>query len=347
MKAMDIHFMVKELQDLVGAKVDKIFQKNDEFIISLHKKGKILLKVSEEAAYITNYKFTQERPPAFCMYLRKHLNQARITEIIQRGFDRIIEVRLNKKDDFILIIELFSKGNLILCEPNFKIMSALHNQEWKDRTIKPKVTYHYPPRLKHNPLKVKEEYLDKLGKENLVKTLAIDFGLGGSYAEEVCLRAKVDKNKKTLTKEEKKKLVKSIKTIADEKPNPNIFKDDIYSFKLKIHKGEQKPFKTLSEALDNYYKNELVEDKTFKKRMKKAEKVLKKQKKHLEGLKKTAENDKIRGDLIYNNYSYIEEVLKTIKDARDKKVSWEEITKKLKTKKIEVIKGGKVLLDLK
>ncbi|MBL7100446.1 MAG: NFACT family protein [Nanoarchaeota archaeon] len=348
MKALDVYFMTKELQNLIGSKVDKIYQQEDDFIISLHKQGKILLRITPEAAYITKYKFEQEKPPNFCMYLRKYLNQARITEIIQRGFERIIEIRLKKKEEYVLIIELFSKGNVILCESNLKIMLPLHRQEWKDRRVKPKVTYVYPPRIKYIPLEAKETDLKKLGKENLVKTLAIDFGLGGSYAEEICLRAGVDKNKTKLSKEEIKKIIHTFKKIKIEEPKPNKVGKEIYSFELKIHEEqEKKDYKTLSQALDEYFKEEIMEDKTFQKRTKKTQELIKKQKKHLEKLGKTAKEDRIKGDLIYNNYPYIKEALDTIKKARDKKISWEEITKKLKTKNIEVKKGGKLILDLK
>lgn len=348
MKALDIYFIIKELQGLIGAKVDKIYQQKDDMIISLHKQGKILLRITPESLNITEYKFSQKTPPSFCMRLRKFLNQSRITKIIQRGFERIIEIRFQKQEEYILIIELFSKGNIILCESNFKIIAALHIQEWKDRTIKPKLTYIYPPHLKYNLLEIKEKDLETLGKENLVKTLAIDLGLGGNYAEEICLRAKVDKNKKKITKEEIKKIVKAIKNIKEEPLKPNKVKEGVYPFELKIHKEEEREsYKTLSQALDNYCEEEIIEDKTFKKRKEKTQKLIKKQKEYLIKLKKAAEEKKIQGDLIYNNYPYIKEVLDTIKKARDKKVDWKEITKKLKTKNIEVKDGGKIILDLK
>ncbi|MCG2718103.1 MAG: NFACT family protein [Nanoarchaeota archaeon] len=347
MKALDVHFMVKELQDLIGAKVDKIFQQGDELIVSLHKKGKILLKINPEAAHITNYKFEESKPPSFCMYMRKFLNQARITKIVQRGFERIIEIRLQKLEEYVLIIELFSKGNVILCESNMKIMMPLHTQEWKDRTVKRGVTYVYPPSLKYDPLYMQEEHFEKIEKENLVKTLAINFGLGGDYAEEVCLRANVDKNKKKVTKEDAKKLISATKRILTEKLKPNKVDGDIFSFELKAHEGKKEFYKTLSEGLDQYYKECVSEDKTFQKRVKKSKKLIEKQKRHVEKLKKSADEDKQKGDLIYNNYPYIQEVIDTIKEARNKKIAWDEITKKLKTKNIEVKKGGKVILDLK
>ncbi len=348
MKALDIYLMVKELQNLVGAKVDKFYQQENELIVSLHKQGKILLKITPEACFITKYKFEQEKPPSFCMYLRKYLNQARITEVIQRGFERVIEVRLKKQEEYVLIIELFSKGNIILCESNLKIMLPLHEQEWKDRTIKPKVTYIYPPRIKYNPLESKEENFQTLGKENLVKTLAIDFGFGGDYAEEICLRAGVDKNKTQLTSEEIKKIMREIKHVTEEELKPNIVENETYSFELKIHEEKEKKFYgTLSEALDEYYKEGIFEDKGFEKKKKKIGELVEKQKQHLEGLKKSAEQDKLKGDLIYNNYAYVKEVVDVIKEARAKKISWEEITKKLKTKNIEVKEGGKIVLNLK
>lgn len=348
MKALDVYFMVKELQSLVGAKVDKIYQQENELIISLHKQGKILLKITPEACFITKYKFEQEKPPSFCMYLRKYLNQARITEIVQRGFERIIEIRLKKEAEYVLIAEIFSKGNIILCQSNLTIMLPLHEQKWKDRTIKPRTTYLYPPRIKYDPLTATKEDLEKLGKENLVKTLAIDFSLGGSYAEEVCLRASIDKNKKILTTEETKKIIRELKHVKEEELKPNKVDNEIYPFELKIYEGQEKKFyKTLSEALDEYYKEEAIEDRTFQKRTIKVQKLIEKQKQHLEELKRTAEEEKLKADLIYKNYPYVKEVIDVIKEARDKKISWEEITKKLKTKNIEVKKEGKIILDLK
>jgi len=348
MKALDVYFLIKELQTLIGAKVDKIYQKEEDFVISLHQKEKILLKITPESAFITRYKFEQEKPPSFCMLLRKYLNQSRITGIIQRGFERIIEIRLSKQEEHVLIIELFSKGNIILCKSNMQIIMPLHEQEWKDRTIKPKLTYIYPPRSKYNPLEAKEEDIQKLGKENLVKTLAIDFGLGGDYAEEVCLRSGVDKNKTSLYEMDIKKIIQEIKHIREEQPRPNKIGNEIYSFELRIYSGSEKNFyNTLSEALDIQFKEEVSEDKNFEKRKRKIEELIEKQKQHLEGLKISAEQDKQKGDIVYNNYAYVKEVIDTIKGARTKKISWEEITKKLKTKNIEVKQGGKITLDLK
>lgn len=348
MKALDVYFLVKELQTLIGAKVDKVYQKENDFVISLHKKEKILLKITPESVFITRYKFDQEKPPSFCMLLRKYLSQSRITGIIQRGFERIIEIRLNKQEEHVLILELFSKGNIILCKSNMQIIMPLHEQEWKDRTVKPKLTYIYPPRLKYDPLEAKEEDFQKLGKENLVKTLAIDFGLGGDYAEEVCLRAGVDKNKTSLDETDIKKIIREIKHVREEEPKPNKLGNEIYSFELRIYGGSEKKFyNTLSEALDVYSTEEVSEDKNFEKKKKKIEELIEKQRQHFEELKKSAEEDRTKGDLVYNNYTYIKEVIDTIKGARAKKISWEEITNKLKTKNIEVKQGGKVILDLK
>jgi len=347
MKALDIYFIVKDLQGLLGAKLDKVYQQEEDFVMSFHKKEKILLKINPEACFLTQYKFEQEKPPSFCMLLRKHLNQTRVNQIVQRGFERIIEIRLKKEEEYVLIIEIFSKGNIILCKPNMEIIMPLHMQEWKDRTIKPRVTYVYPPRMKFNPLEMKEEDLQTLSKESIVKALAIDFGLGGDYAEEACLRAGINKDKPSVTPDEAKKIVSSVKSLFEEQPSPNRSGLEVYSFKLKTKPEEKKPYATLSEAWDDYYKEGVSEDKSFEKKKKKIEELILKQKQHLEELRKSSEQDKLKGDLIYNNYPYVKEVLDTIKEARAKKISWEEITQKLKTRGIEVKQGGKVVLDLK
>ena len=180
-----------------------------------------------------------------------------------------------------------------------------------------------------------------------MKTLAIDFGFGGDYAEEICFRANVDKNKTSLDETEIKKIMREIKHVIEEEPKPNKVGNEIFSFELRIYQGmEKKLYSTLSEALDEYYKEGTSEDRNFEKKKKKIEELIEKQKIHLEELKKSAEQDKQKGDLVYNNYAYVKEALDAIKMARAKKISWEEITKKLKTRNIEVKEGGKIVLEL-
>lgn len=70
--------------------------------------------------------------PTFCMVLRKHLNNCRITDIKQEGLERVIKIELEHLDEMgdlcrkFLIIELMGKhSNIIFCGDNNKIIDSI------------------------------------------------------------------------------------------------------------------------------------------------------------------------------------------------------------------------------
>ncbi len=146
--------------------------------------------------YLTDYKEkSPEKPSGFCMVLRKNLEQSRLRSIKQLGSERIIELLFEKKEKHKLFIELFSPGNIVLCKEEDTIISALETKKWKDRTIRGGIAYVFPKReINFFDLKKKElkELLKSTEKDSLVTCLAIDLGLGGVYAEESCLLAKIE-----------------------------------------------------------------------------------------------------------------------------------------------------------
>ncbi|MBI2673228.1 NFACT family protein [Candidatus Woesearchaeota archaeon] len=353
LSAVEIYFIRKELENLIGARFDKIYQPNkEEFILVFNKEGNILIKVLlGKAIFLT----TEKKPEitGFCTNLKRHIDNFKLIEIKQNNFERILEFHLESKLKKILIIELFSKGNIILCDKDYNIILALQQQTWKDRTIKPKETYKYPPAKHCNPLVINlkefKETINKSDKENIVKTLAMNFALGGLYAEEVCLRARIDKNEKELTDEESEGLYQAIKDLELAKINANSIENlDATPFDLEYYKNYQKKyFKSFSEALEHYYNNYSEDIGKFDSKLEKLNKILEEQKKHIKEINDEYIDSKKKADLIYENYSYVKEVLDTIRNARERNIPWNEIKEKLKTKGIEVLeKEGKVIVSL-
>ena len=76
-----------------------------------------------------------------------------------------------------MIIELFSLGNIVLCNEDYTIMSALENKNWSERSIRGGVKYEFPIR-QNNPLELTEHEFEKIikesDKESIVKKLAIE-----------------------------------------------------------------------------------------------------------------------------------------------------------------------------
>ena len=90
--SLDLYYLVKEFQSLVGARVDKVYEQSEdkkEFLFVFHKSGsgKSMLRIKLPSfAYITEFKqIFPENPPGFCTFLRKHIGGAKIKEIRQHG----------------------------------------------------------------------------------------------------------------------------------------------------------------------------------------------------------------------------------------------------------------------
>ena len=74
-------------------------------------------------------RYSRERPPhpgGFCMKLRKHLRGRRLTGIAQVGLDRVIDLTFGEgAAAYHLILELYDRGNVILTDGAYVILSLL------------------------------------------------------------------------------------------------------------------------------------------------------------------------------------------------------------------------------
>ncbi len=343
--SLEVAAIIKELQFLIGGKIDKIFQPvSNELLLQLHvsNHGKQLLKIiAGKAIYLTKHKTNAEKPPGFCMYLRKYLTNSRIREVNQLDFERIVEIKLETKEKkYSLVFEIFGKGNILLLEDGI-ILSATDYKKWKDRTVKPKEKYIYP-KQEYNFLKLKEVDLirlfDNTEKESIVKAMALSLGLGGIYAEEICLLANVDKNIIPKKFKKIKELFDAIKKLRKLDIDANIVDNgkDIVPMKLlkyadKNHQG----FETYSDAIDSVF-SEVKKDavkKVENKEIAKYERMVDSQNKNIRKLEKDEELNRKKADLIYSHYPLISEVLEEL-DKASKKLSMKEIKKKLKDHKL-------------
>ncbi len=348
--ALDLHFLVRELQDLVSAKIDKIYQpeKHDFlFIFHVPNTGKRFLRITlPNSMFITDFKGEiPEQPFQFCMFLRKQLSSARLREVRQLGFERIVMFLFETKEGkFRLYVELFSGGNVILCDEQDIIRSALVTKKWKDRTIRGNVKYEYPKR-EHDFLELDEKELAALvqdsDKDSIVKTLALDLGLGGKYAEELCLRAGIDKSRRKPAEAGFKKLFSELKKLREEKANPGIIlKDgkevDIAPVNMKVYEGyDVNLFNTFSEALGKVLTERVMDEQLIKseeshsREIRKYEKMISEQEQTINSLEKSIEENQRKAELIFEKYAEVSEIISELKKAR-LKYSWKEIKEKLK-----------------
>ncbi|WP_297065701.1 ribosome rescue protein RqcH [Thermococcus sp.] len=345
MSSVDIRYVVRELQWLVGSRIDKVYHDGDEIRIKLRtKEGRAdLILQAGKRFHLTSYvKEAPKQPSGFTMLLRKHLGGGFIDAIEQHQFDRIVKIRVG---DYILIGELFRKGNIVLVDSQNRIVAALRYEEYKDRAIKPKAEYRFPP-ARENPLEVSFERFLELMRENekleLVRALARKLNMGGLYAEEISIRAGFEKTTpvRELRDEDLRKVYEAMMKTFNDEPRPNIvFKDgnmhDVVPIELRVYDGlEKKYFKTFSEALDEYFGRLTIEkakiERTKKLESKKRQLLatLKKQEEMLKGFERAMNENQEIGDLIYANYALIERLLEEFRRATEK-LGWEEFKKRI------------------
>ena len=362
--SLEVNYLVKELKILVNSRVDKIFQtgkKEFYFQFYVSSVGKKILRITDKLIYLTEKKPAITEPPGFCMFLRKQLDNSRLKSVKQKESERIIEFLFEGKNTRKLIVELFGGGNLLILDENDVILSAAHYERYRDREVLAKSPYKYP-KMEHNlfELKLKEmkELFKKTKKENLVKCLATELGLGGVYSEEVCLLANIKKSIKPfeINNKEIDEILSIIKKLVNKKINAVIVYDkeavDVTPFSLEFYKElEAKKFKSFNSALEYYFTHEFKEVRkksSYELKLEKLERIITEQKLMIKGMEKGEKENRAKAELIYNNYALVKEVLYEIKKAKEK-YSWEEIKEKLKGHKLVKdvdVKEKKVVVEL-
>lgn len=343
MSSLDLLFLQKELKFLCGGRIGKIFQygKSMRIEVFLSGKGNFELYFEPGKLFITEYKRKALEPSSFCMLLRKNLEGQNIIDIRQRGFDRIVEILTEKN---ILILELFSKGNIILCDSTYNIIMPLEIQLWKDREVLPKKPYRYPPSAT-NPFSLNLYSFKKLledSEKNIASFLATNMSLSGIYAEEVCTRAAIDKNKKCkeIDSSEAQRLSDSIASLLKEfKPqlileNEKII--DFAPFDLKIHEGKQKKVsQTFTHVLDEFFTEREVEKKEERGKeevsaeLQKIERVRSEQKEAVKKMKVREEEARKKAEATYNNFGLIENILSALEKAKKSGLTWQQIKQRI------------------
>ncbi len=178
-----LRHVIRESQDsLIGARISKVYQLEDfTFLFTLrkHKNIQLLISASKQNTrmHISEQSFDKPyNPPMFCMFLRKHLEGARIDALSQIDNDRIVQFTLRKKDEFgdlktlHLYYEAMGKdANLILTDESDKILDCLnHTHPFSDqRTMIPSAIYERPNDERINPF-------DTLNVEKIFKTHHFD-----------------------------------------------------------------------------------------------------------------------------------------------------------------------------
>ncbi|MCR5321790.1 MAG: NFACT family protein [Lachnospiraceae bacterium] len=206
--------IVAELKDkLIGARISKIQQpEKDELILTIHgdTNYKLLLSANASLPLVYLTESGKEAPlqsPAFCMLLRKYIGSARITDIYQPDFERIICFKLEHLDELldlknkVLIIEIMGKhSNIIFCDEDMTIVDSIKRVPAtvsSVREVLPGRKYFIAKTTdKANPVKIGEQEFKELvlrSPKPLFEALYMNLtGLSPATASEICHIAGID-----------------------------------------------------------------------------------------------------------------------------------------------------------
>lgn len=158
-----LHIVTNELQPLVGARVDKVYQPSrEEIVLSLRtfRDGgkKIVLSANSVSARLnlTEASFENpQQPPMFCMLLRKHLSSGKLTAIRQDGLERIVALDFectNEIGDIVtntLIAEIMGRHSNIILVRDGRVIDSIKritDDISSVRRVLPGIQYETPPR---------------------------------------------------------------------------------------------------------------------------------------------------------------------------------------------------------
>jgi predicted ribosome quality control (RQC) complex YloA/Tae2 family protein len=246
-------------------------------------------------------------------------------------FERIVILVVKaQRTTYRLYLELFSKGNAILVDNQDTIMHASSYRIMRDREITRHQKFRLPPARGKDPTQVTEKGLASLLDHNgtLIHALTRTLSIGGLYAEELLVRANLDKNTaiENITLNDLNRLYLTLAKLLIElkqDPKPHIVEAasgraiDVLPVKLHLYTPHDiKSYTSFNEAADTYFTEltfskdaaDSVSRNETKRQIDEQHRILSQQEVSLITFKQNAENNTQKGDLIYTYIRDLEQL---------------------------------------
>ncbi len=157
------HAIASELnKTIIDGKIDKVHQpERDEIILQIRSKNgtfRLLLSANASNPRVHLTQITKDNPmnpPMFCMLMRKHFQGNKIIGVTQVGFDRILIIKTEGRNEMgdicrrDIVVEIMGRhSNIILLDENNKIMDSIKHVDFTVsavRQILPGLFYESPP----------------------------------------------------------------------------------------------------------------------------------------------------------------------------------------------------------
>jgi predicted ribosome quality control (RQC) complex YloA/Tae2 family protein len=354
LSGFEIMRLVKELKALEGSFMQKAYSPWDGLLalrfntkagkkVLVHKVGEWLYVVDEAELGIDLGQASDEdgaEVTPLVRILRDHVPNAFLTGVSQLAFDRIIQLEFRKELPFFLVFEMFGAGNVILRREDI-IVGAYRTESWRSRVIMGGKDYRPPP-LRKDPRSMQMADLAVLLKAStadLVRTLATAANIGGTYAEEVCHRAGLDRSLKArdLDVDQVKAVQEAMASITAEVSDGtggfihSVDDQRAVASAIKLKKfgdGKVEPFPDLSHAIRACYPLDEVREASARKagtgrtqaleaRIERLKHQARQQEEALIRFQGEMDEASAKSEAIYINYKAVEEALEKVRAARD------------------------------
>ena len=344
MSNVDVAAMAAELSDrILGGFMGKAYQQSSDKIwlsVQSPAEGRLdLLLVAGKRVNITKgLRPASKTPPQFPTMLRNRITGGRIVEVLQHDLDRVLEIAVERSGvRHYLVIELFPKGSMILLDENRQILSMLKKMVYRGSKMAAGETYLYHPgQLDPRTISLPDltAWLATAGQD-LVRSIVRGLNMGGTYGEEVCLVAGVDKNKPAadLAPAEIEKVHQALREVfLDQTLDPHIVLADgepvdVLSRPLKIYEGlEKKRFATFSEAIDAFFVEKEGDEAEKKNPLDRRIDV---QQKAIEDFESQEKSFIGKGELVYQIYGSVEQILRVVAEAKARGFSYNQIWERI------------------
>ena len=238
LEGITLHILTKNLQEaLIGGKIAKIFMPTPASLLLVIRNGRdnisLLADFSGDSPLLylpDNIPENPDKPPAFCMLLRKHLEDGRISKIEQLGLDRLINMEIDTIGPArqivtkTLIFELTGRNSNIIFTENEIVLDALKHiskSVCSFRQILPNNVYNTPPEqngasfIYADPSGIVENIIKQPAKNVMQSIISATTGIGKFTASEILYRSDINLDTVSFPDEKKNRIVQVLTDMQD------------------------------------------------------------------------------------------------------------------------------------
>ena len=273
---IELTYLIKEIGNKTqGCYVSNIYGINrNSLLFKLRHPDRpdTMLMISSMGMWITDKKIDPIEPNKLLRRLRSDLLRSKLEKIEQIGTERIAYITFSNFDNrFILIVEFFAEGNMLLCNYNKKILALLHSIDVRHRQLRIGLEYAPPPQDGIDVINLKKDDFKKilLTTTSIGKIIGRGLGLPKKYVEEIIRLSSINRTKPSdeLSYDEVEALFDVINTtissVVDGKHDPTIINDDeesdVFPIRFSDYNTKAREVPSFNEGLDIIFTEQILQ----------------------------------------------------------------------------------------